>query len=173
MIHKKNKYNNNILLNLLFRSKVMYGESLISLNKELLPFIYGKRFDYTIINIKNVSFFLKRIFKLIKYILQKNEKILIIGNNNEISFLLNSPFAKKKSNIIFFNEEWVNGLITNKIKNSPINKIINYLFKEEEIELILIIKSSTNDIFLNQELSVLKIPTISIINTNALFTRQV
>ena len=80
MIQKKKNNNNNILLNLLFKSKNMYGESLTYTNKEVLPFIYGSRYDYTIINLKDVSFFLKRIFKLIKYIIQKNEKILIIGN---------------------------------------------------------------------------------------------
>nr|NP_037632.1 ribosomal protein S2 [Phytophthora infestans]AHW51461.1 ribosomal protein S2 [Phytophthora andina]AAF24805.1 ribosomal protein S2 [Phytophthora infestans]AAW62576.1 ribosomal protein S2 [Phytophthora infestans]AAW67062.1 ribosomal protein S2 [Phytophthora infestans]AAW67108.1 ribosomal protein S2 [Phytophthora infestans] len=163
---KKKKNNNNILLNLLFKSKNMYGESLVYTNKEILPFIYGSRHDYTIINLKDVSLFLKRIFKLIKYMLQKNEKILIIGNNNEVQFLLNTSFVKKNPNIIFFNKEWINGLITNKIRNTTFNKIINYLLKENEIKLILIIKSSIKDTFLNQELSTLKIPTISLINTN-------
>nr|DAZ88500.1 TPA_asm: ribosomal protein S2 [Phytophthora nicotianae P1976] len=166
MIQKNKKKNNNILLNLLFKSKNMYGESLVYTNKEILPFIYGSRHDYTIINLKDVSFFLKRIFKLIKYILQKNEKILIIGNNNEVQFLLNTSFVKKNPNIIFFNKEWINGLITNKIMNTTFNKVINYLLKENEIKLILIIKSSIKDTFLNQELSIFKIPTISLINTS-------
>nr|YP_010394926.1 ribosomal protein S2 [Phytophthora aleatoria]DAZ89363.1 TPA_asm: ribosomal protein S2 [Phytophthora aleatoria] len=166
MIQKKKKNNNNILLNLLFKSKNMYGESLIYTNKEILPFIYGSRYDYTIINLKDVSFFLKRIFKLIKNMLQKNEKILIIGNNNEVQFLLNISFIKKNQNIIFFNKEWINGLITNKIMNTTFNKVINYLIKENEIKLILIIKSSIKDTFLNQELSILQIPTISLINTS-------
>nr|YP_010507810.1 ribosomal protein S2 [Phytophthora hedraiandra]UXG19060.1 ribosomal protein S2 [Phytophthora cactorum]UXG55676.1 ribosomal protein S2 [Phytophthora cactorum]UXG55714.1 ribosomal protein S2 [Phytophthora cactorum]UXG55908.1 ribosomal protein S2 [Phytophthora hedraiandra]UXG56099.1 ribosomal protein S2 [Phytophthora cactorum] len=166
MIQKNKKKNNNILLNLLFKSKNMYGESLIYTNKEILPFIYGSRYDYTIINLKDVSFFLKRIFKLIKNMLQKNEKILIIGNNNEVQFLLNISFIKKNPNIIFFNKEWVNGLITNKIMNTTFNKVINYLIKENEIKLILIIKSSIKDTFLNQELSILQIPTISLINTS-------
>nr|YP_010394102.1 ribosomal protein S2 [Phytophthora cactorum]DAZ88110.1 TPA_asm: ribosomal protein S2 [Phytophthora cactorum] len=166
MIQKNKKKNNNILLNLLFKSKNMYGESLIYTNKEILPFIYGSRYDYTIINLKDVSFFLKRIFKLIKNMLQKNEKILIIGNNNEVQFLLNISFIKKNPNIIFFNKEWVNGLITNKIMNTTFNKVINYLIKENEIKLILIIKSSIKDTFLNQELSILQIPIISLINTS-------
>lgn len=167
MIHKnKKKNNNNLLLNLLFKSKNMYGDSLTYTNKEILPFIYGSRYDYTIINLKDVSFFLKRIFKLIKSMLNKNEKILIIGNSNEVKFLFTTAFVKKNPNIIFFNKEWVNGLITNKIMDTTFNKVINYLFKENEIKLILIIKSSINDKFLNQELSTLKIPTISLINTN-------
>nr|YP_010118088.1 ribosomal protein S2 [Phytophthora palmivora]QPN54138.1 ribosomal protein S2 [Phytophthora palmivora]WOX01721.1 ribosomal protein S2 [Phytophthora palmivora] len=166
MIQKKKNNNNNILLNLLFKSKNMYGESLTYTNKELLPFIYGSRHDYTIINLKDVSFFLKRIFKLIKNMIQKNEKILIIGNADEIRFLLTTSFVKKNSNIIFFNKEWINGLITNKIMDTPFNKVINYLFKENEIKLILIIQSSIKDTFLNQELSILKVPTISLINTS-------
>lgn len=166
MIQKKKNKNNNILLNLLFKSKNMYGESLISTNKEILPFIFGSRHNRTIINLKEVSFVLKRIFKLIKYITQKNEKILIIGNSDEIKFLFTTAFIKKNSNIIFFNKEWINGLITNKIMNTTFNKVINYLIKENEIKLILIIKSSIKETFLNQEINTLKIPTISLINTN-------
>ena len=164
MIKKKN--NNNILLNLLFKSQNMYGESLMYKNKEILPFIYGSRHDRTIINLKDVSLNLKRIFKLIKYITQKKEKILIIGNSDEIKFLFTTAFIKKNTNIIFFNQEWINGLITNRIMNTTFNKVINYLIKENEIKLILIIKSSTEGKFLNQEIYTLKIPTISLINTS-------
>ena len=52
MIKKKN--DNNILLNLLFKSKNIYGESLKNTNKDIMPFIYGIRHNYTIINLKNV-----------------------------------------------------------------------------------------------------------------------
>ena len=129
---KKNKENNNILLNLLFKSKNIYGESLKDTNKEILPFIYGIRHNYTIINLKNISFFLKRIFKLIKFTINKNEKILIIGNSDDIKFLINKKFIKNNQNIIFFNKDWVNGLVTNKIINNSINEKINSLFNKEE-----------------------------------------
>ena len=162
----KKKKNNNILLNLLFKSQNMYGESLIYTNKEILPFIYGSRHDRTIINLKDVSLNLKRIFKLIKYITQKKEKILIIGNSDEIKFLFTTAFIKKNTNIIFFNKEWINGLITNRIMDTTFNKVINYLIKENEIKLILIIKSSIKEDFLNQEIYTLKIPIISLINTS-------
>lgn len=167
MIKKtKNKENNNILLNLLFKSKNIYGESLKNTNKEILPFVYGIRHNYTIINLKNISFFLKRIFKLIKFTINKDEKILIIGNSDDIKFLINKKFIKNNQNIVFFNKDWVNGLITNKIINNAINEKINFLLNKEEIKLILIIKSSINEKFLNKELSTLKIPTISFINTS-------
>ena len=165
MLQKKKK-NNNILLNLLFKSKNMYGESLNYTNKEIFPFIYGNRFNYAIINLKHISFILKRIFKLIKYIIQKNEKILIIGNSNEIKFLFTKTFIKKNTNIIFFNKEWINGFFTNKIINTPFNKIIHYLIKKNDIKLILIIKSSIKETFLNQEISTLKIPVISLMSTD-------
>lgn len=166
MIKNKKKNNNNILLNLLFKSKNMYGESLIYTNKEILPFIYGSRYNRSIINLKDVSFVLKRVFKVIKYITKKKQKILIIANSDEIKFLFTTAFNKKNSNIIFFNNEWINGLITNKIKNTTFNKVIHYLIKENEIKLILIIKSTTKEEFLNQEIYTLKIPTISLINTS-------
>jgi ribosomal protein S2 len=164
MIKKKN--NNNILLNLLFKSKNIYGESLKETNKDIMPFIYGIRHNYTIINLKNISFYLKRIFKLLEYILNKKEKILVIGNSDDIQFLVNKKFVKNKENILFFNEEWINGLITNKINNNIINEKINNLLSENEIKLILIIKSSINENFLNKELSILNIPIISFINTS-------
>nr|YP_010616478.1 ribosomal protein S2 [Peronosclerospora sorghi]WAU47946.1 ribosomal protein S2 [Peronosclerospora sorghi] len=171
MIKKKNNNNTSILLNLLFKSRNMYGEFLISTNKEILPFIYGNRHDHSIINLKNVSFFLKRIFKLIKHIIQRNEKILIIGNSDEIKFLFTTTFKKKHPNIIIFTNEWINGLITNKILNTTFNKIIHFLIKKKKIKLILIIKSSTKDIFLNKEISTLKIPIISLINTNQIIKK--
>jgi ribosomal protein S2 len=164
--NKKNKENNNILLNLLFKSKNIYGESLKNTNKEILPFIYGVRHNYVIINLKNISFFFKRIIKLIKFTIIKNEKILIIGNSDDIKFLINKKFIKNNQNIIFFNKDWINGLITNKISNNLINEKLNLLLTKEEIKLVLIIKSSISDKFLNKELSTLKIPTISFINTD-------
>jgi ribosomal protein S2 len=59
---KKNKENNNILLNLLFKSKNIYGESLKDTNKEILPFIYGIRHNYTIINLKIASILLTLMY---------------------------------------------------------------------------------------------------------------
>ena len=165
MIKKKNN-NNNILLNLLFKSKNIYGESLKETNKDIMPFIYGIRHNYTIINLKNISFYLKRVFKLLEYILNKKEKILVIGNAEDIQFLVNKRFVKNKENILFYNEEWVNGLITNKITNNNTNEKINNLLYRNEIKLILIIKSSINENFLNKELSILNIPIISFINTS-------
>lgn len=164
MIKKKN--NNNVLLNLLFKSKNIYGESLKDTNKDIMPFIYGVRHNYTIIDLKNVSFYLKRIFKLLEYILKKKKKILVIGNSNDIQFLINKKFVKNKNNIIFFNEEWVNGLITNKIINNDTNKNINHLIHKNQIKLILIIKSSINENYLNKELSISNTPIISFINTS-------
>jgi len=158
---KKNlikKDNNNNLLNILFRSKILYGESLKNTNKEILPYIYGIRHKYTIIDLKYISFILKRIFKLIKFTIKKKKKILIIGNSNDMNFLINKQFIKNNKNIIFFNKEWVNGNIT--------NKTINFFLNKKKIKLIFIIKSSINEEYLYQELSTLQIPIISFINTN-------
>ena len=91
----------------------------------------------------------------------KKQKILIIGNSDDIKFLINKKFIKNNENIIFFNKEWVNGLITNQIVDNKIKDLL----KKNKINLILIIKSSLNDKFLNKELSILNIPIISLINT--------
>jgi ribosomal protein S2 len=152
------KKEQNLLLNSLFKSKNFYGEPLNKTNKNILPFIYGIRYNYSIINLKYTSFFLKRIFKLIKYILKKNKKILIIGNSSSMKFLVNKNFTKNNKNIIFFNKDWINGLVT--------NKKIGSFFNKKNIKLILIIKSSIDEKYLNKELSTLQIPIISFIDTN-------
>jgi ribosomal protein S2 len=157
---KKKENQQNILLNSLFKSKNFYGEILNKTNKNIVPFIYGIRHNYAIINLKYTSFFLKRIFKLIQYTIKKKKKILIIGNSDDIKFLINKNFTKNNSNIIFYNKEWINGLITNKL----INNIQNQSLKD--IRLVIIVKSSINQKYLIQELSTLRIPIISFINTD-------
>lgn len=163
---KKVNRNNNVLLNSLFQSKNMYGDLLCSTHKDTLPFLLGSRQKFSIINLKEVSFFLKRVFKLMQSILKRRKKILIIGNHPEIKFLLNSSFVKKNKNFIFFTDDWVNGFITNRIKNTNWNKVVHYLLKKREIQLILIIKNSIDGDFLNKELATLRIPIISLIGTD-------
>ena len=155
---KKKKQINNSLLNTLFKSKNFYGEVLNQTHKEVLPFIYGIRHNYSIINLKNTSLFLKRIFKLIKFTIYKKKKILIVGNSDDIKFLINENLTKKNPNLIFYNQEWIHGLIT--------NNNIKTFFRKNEIQLILIIKSSINSNFLKTELLTLQVPIISFINTN-------
>ena len=162
MINKnkiKKKNQQNLLLNSLFKSKNFYGEFLNKTNKNILPFLYGIRHQFSIINLKYTSIYLKRVFKLMQNTLKKNKKILIIGNSNDIKFLLNENFTKNNKNIIFYNQEWINGLITN-------NDQINSFFKNNQINLILIIKTSIHEKYLNKELSTLNIPIVSFVNTN-------
>jgi ribosomal protein S2 len=167
MIKQKLK-NNNTLLNLLFQSKNMYGELLSNSNKDILPFIFSIRNNYTIINLKNVSLFLKRIFKLIQYVTQNNKKILLIGNSLDINFLININFIKNKKNILCIsNDLWIHGFITNKINKTKIDEKINAFLKTQQIELIFIFKSDINEQYLIQELNTVKIPIISIINTSS------
>ncbi len=155
---KKKKKIINYLLNSLFKSKNFYGESLNKTSKNILPFIYGTRHNYSIIDLKNTSLFIKRSFKIIQHTIKKNKKILIIGNSNEVNFLINKNLTKNNKNILYFNKEWTNGLIT--------NNDINNKFKNQKIDLILIIKNSINDNFLHTELSSLRIPMISFLNTS-------
>jgi ribosomal protein S2 len=155
---KKKNNNNNLLFNSLLKSKNFYGKTLNKTNKNILPFIYGKRFNYNIINLKYVSYFLKRSLKLIEKTLKENKKILIIGNSSDIKFLVNKNFTKNNKNIIFFNQNWIYGLIT--------NHSMNFYLKKNNIQLILIIKNSINENFLKRELLNLKVPVISFMDTN-------
>lgn len=155
MIKKKKKINNHFL-NILFKSKTFYGGTFKSINKNILPFIYGIRNNQIIINLQYINIFIKRIFKLIKLNLKKKKKILIISNSNDSNFFIKKKNFNKNSSIIFFNKKWINGNIT--------NKKLNFFIKKKEINLIIIYKNTTT--FLNKELFSLKIPIISLIDIN-------
>jgi len=146
----------DILFNILIESKNFYGGNKEKIKKDLLSFIYGIRIKYSIINLNKTSIYLKYTFSYLKYLLKKKKIILIIGNTFDIKFFINSKFTKKNKNIIFFNEKWINGLITNNKK---------WLFDKKKICLIIIFRSSLNEIFFKKELEILKVPIISIINT--------
>jgi ribosomal protein S2 len=142
------------IINILIKSKNIYGNFLKKINKEIFPFIYGIRYNYTIIDLKKFSLYLKRIFNLLKK--KEEKKILIIANSTDINFLINKNFYKKKKNFYYLRKQWINGLITNNI-----NKKIKFLKKK--IKLIIIIKNSINNNFLNKELEIFNIPIISCI----------
>ena len=148
------------LFDLLLKSKNFYGESIKKTKKEISPFIYSNRHDFSIINLKYTSLFIKRIFKLINLILKKDKKILFIHNADDTQFLINENFTKKNKNIIFFEKRWLNGLGTNKKIQQNINFDLN------EIQLIFFLKTSTSIQDLSQEFYYRKIPIISLINTD-------
>jgi len=146
------------LLNSLIKSKNFYGESLDKIKKNNFSFIYGIRHNFSIINLKYTIFFLKRSLNLIKLTLKKKKNILVIGDALDIYFLLNQQFIKKKKNIIFYNEEWINGLLT--------NKTISLFFKKKNIDLIIFLKSETKEKYLLTEIKHKQIPVIALANTN-------
>ena len=156
MIKKQKTQIFNKLLNILFKSKSFYGGTFKSINKNIYPYIYGIRNNQIIINLQYINIFIKRIFKLIKLNLKKKKKILIISNSTDSNFLIKPKNFNNNSSIIFFNQKWTNGNIT--------NKKINFFIKKHKINLIIIYKNSTT--FLNKELFSLKIPIISLININ-------
>lgn len=156
---KNKKEKKDILFNILLKSKNIYGDFLTETKKDLIPFIYGIRYNYSIICLDTLSLYLKRIFSLLKYIILKKKYILIIGNSNDINFLVNRKYIKNNKKIYFLNEKWINGLITNKNMN------IKNIFLKKKIKLIIIIKSSINETFLNKELSLFNIPIISFLRT--------
>ena len=65
---------------------------------------------------------------------------------------------KKKKNIILYEYSWINGLLTNKT-------ISNYLNKNH-IKLIILLKSETQENFLLTEFHNIKVPVITLNNTN-------
>ncbi len=166
MINKKikiKKIQKEYLLNSLFKSKNFYGESLKETKKKNLPFIYGFRHNYSIINLKSTIFFLQKAVFLIKNCLKKNKKILIIGDSFDIKFLLSESkkinFLKNNKNIFLKNDAWVNGLITNE-------NVSNFI-KLNKINLVILLKSKTKEDYLLKELNYKNIPVIALNNTSS------
>lgn len=160
MIRTKKKNFNNEVVNILFKSKSFYGGFVNKIDKDILPFIYGKRNDILIINLKYTNIFIKKIFNLIKFTFFKQKKVLIISNSNDTDFLLDDNYTKNNKLIIYFNKKWINGNIT--------NKSIDSLMKNNEINLIFIYKIS--NIYFNKELFSLKTPIISLIDPSQKLT---
>nr|YP_010886813.1 ribosomal protein S2 [Paralagenidium karlingii]WJH17937.1 ribosomal protein S2 [Paralagenidium karlingii] len=161
LINKKNQVkqiDNTTILHSLFKAKNFYGAPIEFFNKELSIFLYGKRHDYFIINLKYTVFFLKRILKLVQKTIKKKKKILVIANADDMFFLTNRFIKKFYPNLIIFNEEWVSGMFTNKRFPLGINK--------KQIQFVLIFKASIEQKYLIKELSSFKVPIISFINTD-------
>jgi len=161
MINKALKLKQNqkeFLLNSLIKSKNFYGESTNKIKKNNLPFIYGVRHNFFIINLKHTISFLKKSLNLIQITLRKKKNILVIGDAFDINFLLNQQFIKKNKNIFLYNEEWIKGLLT--------NKNIFFFFKKKKIDLIVFLKSETKEKYLLTEIKHTQIPVIALSNTN-------
>ena len=142
--------------NILFKSKSFYGGYVNKIDKTILPFIYGKRNNTLIINLKYTIICMKKIFNFVKLNILKKKKLLIISNSLDSKFLIDDEFIKKNKSIIFLNKKWINGYITNKKMNSFITK--------NQINLIFIYKIS--NIYFTKEISELKTPIISFIDTS-------
>lgn len=162
MIHIKKQKNIN-LFHLLLNSKNFYGESVKKTEKEMSPFIYAYRHHFSIINLQYTSMYIKRIFHLIQTILKNNQKILLIHNANDCNFLLSPDFTRGNKNIVLLKDKWLHGFGTNK------NIRTSSHFHLEDIQLILVMKTSMNLRKIKQEFHHLKKPVISLMNTDQQF----
>ena len=161
MINKIIKFKNiqkTKILNGLFKSKNFYGEFLTKTKKKNFYFIYGYRYNFSIINLVQTNILIQKSLFLINFFLKKKKNILIIGDHFEIQFLLERDEIKKNKNIILYDNFWINGLLTNKT-------ISNYL-KRNNIKLIILLKSETNENELLTEFHNVNIPVITLNNTN-------
>jgi ribosomal protein S2 len=142
----------------LFKSKNFYGEFLTKTKKKNFYYIYGFRYNFSIINLIQTNLLIQKSLFLIKKFIKNKKNILIIGDHSEIQFLLENDKLKKKKNIILYDYFWINGLLTNKT-------IYNYLNKNN-IKLIILLKSETKENYLLTEFYNIKIPVITLNNTN-------
>ena len=161
MINQIIKYKNikkKKLLNGLFKSKNFYGDFLTETKKKNFYFIYGYRYNFSIINLVQTSLLIQKSLYLIKYFFRKKKNILLIGDHFEIQFLLERDEIKTNNNIILYEDSWTNGLLTNK-------SVSNYLNKNN-IQLIILLKSETYEKSLLTEFHNINIPVITLNNTN-------
>lgn len=169
---KKDRLPKTRLFNMLLKSKMIFGETIKKTKPETLPFIYGTRHNYTIININYLIPIIVRIFKFFIEFNKKNKKldkkILIIGNSIDMKFMINKHFIKNKSSIIFLNKSWKHGLITNySVKNKHRNKELEQNLKDKKIQLIIVLKSALYEPVLLNELKDIKVPIVAITTTNS------
>jgi ribosomal protein S2 len=160
------------LFNMLLKSKMIFGETLKKTKPETLPFIYGIRHNYTIININHLIKIFVRIYKLLIQLKKDNKKldkkILIIGNSIDMKFMINKHFIKNKSSILFLKKSWKHGLITNcSVKNKHRNKELEQKLKDEKIQLVIVLKSALYEPVLLNELKNIKVPIIAITTTKS------
>jgi ribosomal protein S2 len=161
MINKQinlKKKKKKIFINGLFKSKNFYGEFLTETKKKNFYYIYGFRYNFSIINLIQTNLLIQKSLFLIKKFINNKKNILIIGDHSEIQFLLENDELKNKKNIILYDHSWINGLLTNKT-------ISNYLNKNN-IKLIILLKSQTRENYLLTEFYNIKIPVITLNNTN-------
>jgi ribosomal protein S2 len=156
------------LFNTLMKSKMMYGETIKKTKSEVLPFLYGTRHNYTIININYTVSLIVRLFKFLKDFKSLNKKILIIGNSLDIQFMINNELYKNNESIVYFNKSWKHGLITNmSVFNKNRDKIVGESIAKKEIQLIIILKSTLHEPILLKELKNINAPIIAITTTSS------
>jgi ribosomal protein S2 len=151
---------------------MIFGETIKKTKSEVLPFIYGTRHNYTIIDINSLIKVIVRIYRFLNEFKTENtkfdKKILIIGNSRDVKFMINKYFFKKNKSILFLGKPWKHGLITNSsVKNKNRSKNLEQNLKDEAIQLVIILKSSLYEPLLLNELKNIKVPIISITTTSS------
>lgn len=153
---------NSKLLKSLLQSKSHYGARCDETRPANKNFIYGVRFQQTILNLHYTIQSIKRAFLLIEQLLKlkpnyfhKSHKILIICNNSQTRFFFHSNL-QQKGPFEFVNENWVGGFLTNPT-----------LLQErlKNVRLVLAF-NVVRDNLLTKAMAQIDLPLISITNTH-------
>lgn len=160
-LKNKKSSSNSKLLQLLLQSKTHYG----ALRYETQPinknFIYGFRFNQTILNlqytiqlIKRACLMVGKILNLKTKIFRQSQKILIITNHPQI-MEWNSKYLSN-TRVRFITKSWIGGFLTNPA-----------LLKQDYKNICLVIAFNVvRDDLLTKAVAKLKLPLISITNTH-------
>jgi small subunit ribosomal protein S2 len=159
----------------------------------MFQYILGYKNRFSIINLEESLKLLKKALYLLYRITQKNGKILFVNTEPKYSKLI--EILAKKSNNYFINEKWIGGFLTNwshiKFSVGSYNKFEKYFLQfmqqndiifpkylkaqkrfegvqsMKTLPDVIVLFQSSNHEAITHEARLLKIPTITFVDTNA------
>ena len=163
-----------------------------TMHSSMFPYIIGTRAGFSIFNLELTLVKLRKIAKLIKFLIKNDGKILIINNDSRFSSIVKKVAENWKQ--YYINEKWVGGFLTNfdQVKKSitlykNFDKSYGNFVKENNIyfpkynkikqrfqgvsnmktipDLIFLVQANDNDLIIN-EAKRCNIPIISFVDSN-------
>ena len=152
MRKKNNTQEQKLLLKNFLNAKNFYGSKINNVQKNIFPYLYGIRSKQCVINLDITINTFQRIFKLMRFLLNNKQEILIIGNNVQSEIFKNIFLIKQVS---FVSTKFLKAFSSNTvIKENQYN-----------IGLVIFLSTCDNEIFLKKIFKLNK-PVISIFDTN-------
>nr|YP_007890599.1 ribosomal protein S2 [Histiona aroides]AGH24093.1 ribosomal protein S2 [Histiona aroides] len=171
----KQSLKQGISLQDLIYNGVHIGHEKSKVNTEATPYLLGVRSNMHIINLETTIVALRKTMKFINDLSANGGTVLFVSTVNDYSSIIES--AAKRSNQPYVNRQWVGGLLTNFVQiRKRLNSITDCSYKfimstqgvknMDRLPDALFVIGARNCPTALHEASVLKIPTIAIIDSN-------